>query len=188
LSSSYQDLKEAFLKKRCSGCALGRKERIVFDRGNTAAKILIIGEAPGAEEAKTGRCFVGRSGKMLDRVLAGAGIDTNQDTLITNVVKCRPPSNRKPRPQEVERCRLILERQIESVRPKILVLLGATAFRRFFPEEKGPFKKFVGTFRKESSRGLPCLALYHPAFLLYSRKHLPEMERHVRLLKKYQAR
>ncbi len=131
---------------------------------------MLIGEAPGAEEDKQGKAFVGRAGKMLDRVMAEAGINTNEDTLIANVLKCRPPDNRVPTDAEAKSCSPILRKQIELVKPKLLVLLGNTAVRRLFPEhKKKPMNELIGKTLAYSYDGLniPALVLYHPAYLLY---------------------
>lgn len=131
---------------------------------------MLIGEAPGAEEDKQGKAFVGRAGKMLDRVMAEAGINTNEDTLIANVLKCRPPDNRIPTDAEAQSCSPLLRKQIELVNPKLLVLLGNTAVRRLFPEhKKTPMNELIGKTLTYSIGELkvPALVLYHPAYLLY---------------------
>lgn len=131
---------------------------------------MLIGEAPGAEEDKQGKSFVGRAGKMLDFVMAEAGLDTNKDTLIANVLKCRPPDNRVPTDAEAKSCIPTLQKQIALVQPKLLVLLGNTAVRRIFPEhKKTPMNELIGKMLTYTQDGLKIRAyvLYHPAYLLY---------------------
>ena len=188
--SPYQKFKQNFLKENCKRCALceGRTQ-LVFDRGNSLSKILIIGEAPGAEEDKMGQCFVGRAGKVLDQVMASIGLDTNQDTLIINVVKCRPPGNRPPKPEEAAQCAGYLEKQIRLCNPEIILLLGRTALKHILPEKaKLPMKEMVGQlfdgFLFEDKIKIPCLLLYHPAYLLYDPRKRVDMLSHLQLLEK----
>lgn len=111
--------------RRC-GLAAGRLQ-VVVGRGNPAARLLLVGEAPGAEEEACGRPFVGRSGRLLESMLAAAGLSSERDLYLANVIKCRPPGNRKPSRGEIEACRPWLERQIALVRPRLVLLVGATA-------------------------------------------------------------
>ena len=105
----------------------------------------MIGEAPGAEEDKRGECFVGRAGKVLDEVMASIGLNTNQDLLIVNIVKCRPPDNRPPRAEEALACASHLEKQIRLFHPEIILLLGRTALKHILPElAKIPMKESAG--------------------------------------------
>ncbi len=101
--------------------------KIVVSRGNPLAKLMIIGEAPGAKEEELGEPFVGRSGKLLDKLLQNVGIDINQDVYFCNVVKCRPPQNRRPTKAEIQENLPWLYQQIKLVNPEIIVLVGATA-------------------------------------------------------------
>lgn len=149
---------------------------------------MIIGEAPGATEDKMGLCFVGRAGKMLDKVMASAGIDTSRDTIISNVMKCRPPANRVPTKKEVEKCLPALLKQIELIKPRVLVLLGRTALKHLSPERaKLPMEKEVGILRELvcGGRKIPYMTLYHPAYLLYNSRKAPVMREHVKTLKKF---
>ncbi len=188
--AAYNKFKNDFLEKNCTACGLSKgRTHLVFDRGNPAAKILMIGEAPGAEEDKTGRSFVGRAGKVLDGVMASIGIDTDRDTLIANVVKCRPPDNRPPRADEAETCFPFLEMQIKICDPQLIVLLGRTAMKYIMPDKaKLPMKDivgkiFTGIFFKEKKE-IPCLLLYHPAYLLYDPRKRRDMLLHLETLKK----
>ena len=156
------------LKKELSGCMkcqLGSTRRnIVFGEGNPEAGILVVGEGPGATEDETGRPFVGRSGKLLDKILAS--IDLSREKLfIANIVKCRPPNNRAPSASESEICGIFLQRQIEIMKPGIIVALGASAARTLLNTRTG-----IGLLRGEFHRYMdtPVLVTYHPAALLRS--------------------
>ncbi len=184
---SYEEFKKDFLKRSCGACPFSG-QRIVFDRGNPKAKVMIVGEAPGAAEDKAGVCFVGRAGKMLDRIMASIGLDTNRDTLIVNVMKCRPPGNRVPSKNEVDSCLPILWEQIERVDPAILILLGRTALKHVIPDRPEiPMEKEVGvvSFFVHQGRKIPYMALYHPAYLLYDPRKVEAMMRHVKVLQKF---
>ena len=112
----------------CRRCGLAAsRQQVVVGRGNPNARLLLVGEAPGAEEEACGQPFVGRSGRLLEAMLAAAGLSSERDLYIANVIKCRPPGNRKPSRTEIEACRPWLERQIAMVRPQLVLLVGATA-------------------------------------------------------------
>ena len=112
----------------CRRCDLAaERQQVVVSRGNPAARLMLIGEGPGAQEDSTGLPFVGRSGQLLDQLLAAAGIDSNRDAYVANVVKCRPPGNRKPTAAEMAACRPWLNRQIALVNPAVILLVGASA-------------------------------------------------------------
>lgn len=147
--------------RRC-GLALGRQQ-VVVSRGNPAASLMVIGEGPGAQEDASGSPFVGRAGQLLDQMFASVAIDTRQDAYICNVVKCRPPENRKPTPEEMAACLPWLLEQIELVQPKVLVLAGATAMEGVLGL-KGGITKLRGQWRQW--RGLWCLPIFHPSYLL----------------------
>ena len=119
------------LAAECGGCRrcglAATRQQVVVGRGNAAARLLLVGEAPGAEEEACGQPFVGRSGRLLEAMLAAAGLNSERDLYIANVIKCRPPGNRKPSRAEIEACRPWLERQIALVRPQLVLLVGATA-------------------------------------------------------------
>lgn len=135
--------KEALEKLRldcgqCCACELyGTRHNVVFSDGNPdTAKIMLIGEAPGENEDIEGKPFVGRAGKLLDKYLANAGISRKNDLYITNMIKCRPPENRKPKRDEKESCNRILLSQIDIINPKIILLCGTTAMENFINEDK----------------------------------------------------
>jgi uracil-DNA glycosylase family 4 len=140
--------------------------------GNPDAKILFIGEAPGAQEDKLGRPFVGASGKFLDEMLAGIGLK-REDVFITNIVKFRPPDNRDPKPNEIKACLPILVEQINVIEPRLVVFLGRHSMNVFFPELK--ISEAHGQLIKDTAQGIGeiktkpmFLALYHPAAALYN--------------------
>ena len=130
------------------------------------ARIVLVGEAPGREEDRRGRPFVGAAGRILDEALLRAGIP-REDVYITNAVKCRPPGNRRPSRAEAETCGAYLTAQVETIAPGVVVALGQTAARAMF----GPgaaLSKLRGRWR--SVDGVPVLATYHPAAILYNRR------------------
>ncbi|HEY6001147.1 MAG TPA: uracil-DNA glycosylase [bacterium] len=170
----------------CRRCALAaNRTRIVVDRGDHRAGILAIGEAPGRQEDLAGRAFVGRAGRLLDELLREARIDPDADVLITNLVKCRPPANRVPRPDEVAACRPYLERQLRLVRPHTVLLLGATALRHFRPSAGVALGESAGRrFALEAWPGVAFWPLYHPAYLLRSRRKRPLALEHLERIRR----
>ena len=182
-ASSYLRFKKGLAGSGCTRCPLAEgRTHIVVDRGNPEAKALFIGEAPGQNEDLQGRAFVGRAGRLLDQMLKGTGFDTDQDALIVNVVKCRPPENRAPLPKEVEACFPFLKKQIELVRPRVVGLLGAVALRHLLPDKKDfSMKEEAGTFFDHPLYPeARFMTLYHPAYILRDPRKRPEMERHLR--------
>jgi uracil-DNA glycosylase family 4 len=156
----------------CAGCrrcslAEGRRQ-VVVSRGNPVARLMVIGEGPGAQEDETGLPFVGRAGQLLDQMLASVAIDSNADAYICNVVKCRPPDNRRPTAEEMAACLPWLERQIRAVDPAVILLAGATALEGVLGV-KGGITRLRGQWR-EGRDG--CLAgrwlmpVLHPSYLL----------------------
>jgi uracil-DNA glycosylase family 4 len=147
----------------CQRCKLaaGRKH-IVFGQGNPAAKLVFIGEGPGADEDEQGLPFVGRAGQLLNRMLQFVGIK-REDVYICNVVKCRPPGNRVPEPDEVDTCSPFLFRQLESIRPRLICCLGAPAVRTVLGLKDG-ILKIRGRFYEYG--GAKALATVHPAYVL----------------------
>ena len=153
----------------CTKCELHKtRNKTVFGDGNTSAKILFIGEAPGREEDKEGKPFVGRAGRLLTEVLDSVGL-SRKNIYITNTVKCRPPSNRNPSDEEVEYCADYLEKQIEEINPKIIVLLGRIAADRIIKNENSMSELRKKTFFLES-KNIPTIVFYHPAYLLRNPK------------------
>lgn len=114
----------------CNKCGLAKtRNNVIFGEGNNHAPIVIIGEAPGMDEDLQGRPFVGNSGQLLDRILDACGFNRTQHVYISNIIKCKPPGNRMPLPEEIALCKPFLLQQIEIIDPEILVLLGATALK-----------------------------------------------------------
>lgn len=188
-SDNYSDFKSRLIASQCSKCPelCANRHNIVADRGNPDTKIMVIGEAPGENEDLQGKAFVGRAGQLLDKIMASIGLDTNKDMLIVNVVKCRPPDNRAPKPAEAENCKPYLMRQIAHVKPAVVVLLGATAAKHLMPTDKGKgMKERVGQFFDlPEYPGVKFLLLYHPAYLLRDPRKKPETWEHVKALKQF---
>jgi uracil-DNA glycosylase family 4 len=147
----------------CTRCKLHKgRNKIVFGDGNPKARLVFIGEGPGAEEDRTGLPFVGRAGKLLTQMIEAMGLQRG-DVYICNVVKCRPPENRAPEPDEVAMCSPFLLRQIDVIEPKVIVCLGAVAAKTLLQTTRG-----ISQFRGEwlEWRGYKLMATYHPAYLL----------------------
>ncbi|HEX4858123.1 MAG TPA: uracil-DNA glycosylase [Usitatibacteraceae bacterium] len=148
----------------CTACVLCRqRKQAVLGVGAARATWLFIGEGPGADEDVQGEPFVGQAGKLLDAMLAALGLQRGREVYIANVVKCRPPGNRTPTPEEAAACAPFLDRQIELVRPKIIVALGKSAVNRLTGSEAS-MASLRG--RLHDYRGIPVVATYHPAYLL----------------------
>lgn len=149
----------------CTRCELAAsRTNTVFGVGNPEADWLIIGEAPGAEEDRRGEPFVGRAGLLLDQMLQAIG-QSRDRVFIANILKCRPPNNRDPKPGEAAACRDYLERQIELVRPKIILAVGRIAAQNLLESDE-PVGKLRG--RPQQFGGIPLVVTYHPAYLLRS--------------------
>ncbi len=182
-AKSYGEFKKALAESGCTRCGLSAgRTQIVVDRGNPKAKALFVGEAPGQKEDLQGKAFVGRSGKLLDSMLSALSFETDRDALIANVVKCRPPANRAPLPKEAETCLPFLRKQISLVQPKWIVLLGATALKRLFPEKKGfAMGEEAGRFFEHPEfPGTKLFVLFHPAYILRDPRKKPLMEKHLK--------
>jgi uracil-DNA glycosylase family 4 len=147
----------------CQKCEIvSRRNRVVPGEGAEDADIMFIGEAPGWHEDQQGRPFVGPAGQYLDRLLAS--IDLNrQQVFIANVIKCRPPDNRDPLPTEMQNCRQWLDKQIEIIKPRMIVTLGRYSMARYFPGKS--ISKIHGTAQKRD--GVIYYAMYHPAAALH---------------------
>ena len=138
-------------------------KRLVISRGNVFANLLIIGEAPGAQEDLEGKPYVGKSGKLLDDLLIKAGIDFQNDVYFCNVIKCRPPNNRKPTNEEIKIHKPWLLQQIKLVDPRFIVLTGSTAMKTIL-EIKNPISKLRGKWIKKDGREI--ITIFHPSYLL----------------------
>ena len=165
LSGDYDALRRTALGcKRC-GLARGRTQ-VVFSDGNPKGRLVVIGEAPGAHEDRTGLPFVGRAGKLLDLLLASVDLSRKESVYICNVLKCRPPGNRNPLPDEIESCTPYLERQIELVSPEVILAVGGFA-GQFITGRRVALGKLRGEIY--DYRGVPAVVTYHPAALLRNR-------------------
>ncbi|MGE4584780.1 MAG: uracil-DNA glycosylase [Sphaerochaeta sp.] len=152
------------LVRECTKCRLQEgRTNTVFGEGVAPAPLMVIGEGPGAEEDASGRAFVGKAGKYLDSWLSAIGMSRETNVYIANIVKCRPPQNRDPQIDEVQACIPYLKRQIQLVKPQILLLVGSVAARSLLQVDEG-----VGKLRGRFLRyeGLPVMVTYHPAGVL----------------------
>ena len=156
----------------CRQCRLCEaRKQAVFGVGDVNADWLFVGEGPGAEEDARGEPFVGQAGKLLDSMLAAIGLKRGQDVYIANAVKCRPPDNRTPAPDEAAACRPYLERQIELIQPRLIVALGRPAAQTLLQTE---VKIAAARGKLHDYRGIPLIVTYHPAYLL---RTLPDKAR-----------
>ena len=155
------------LTKECLGCRrcdlAATRTHVVISRGNPLAQLMLIGEGPGQNEDETGLPFVGRAGRLLDQILDSVGLDPEQDIYICNVVKCRPPGNRKPTPEEMAHCRPWLQRQIQLVNPAMVLLAGSTAMTGVLGIKTGITKMRGQWIEREDRVYMP---VFHPSFLL----------------------
>ena len=161
------------LVENCSKCKLsGTRSHTVFGEGVIPARLMVIGEGPGAEEDATGRAFVGKAGKYLDSWLGAISMSRETNVYIANIVKCRPPENRNPENDEISACIPYLKRQIQLVKPQIILLVGSVASQALLETTDGVGKLRGRFFRYE---GIPVVATYHPAGVLRN----PELKRPV---------
>ncbi len=153
----------------CTGCGLHQtRTQTVFGVGDENADWMLIGEAPGAEEDRLGDPFVGQAGKLLDNMLAAIGLSRRENVYIANVLKCRPPGNRNPEPDEVAKCTPYLVRQIGLIRPKLILAMGRFAAQTLLATDAS-----IASLRGKlhSYQGVPLVVTYHPAYLL---RNLPD--------------
>ena len=147
----------------CQRCKLGAtRKSLVFGVGNPKARLVFVGEGPGADEDTQGEPFVGDAGKMLNRIIAAMEL-TREEVYICNVVKCRPPQNRPPEADEVSTCSPFLLRQLKSIRPEAIIALGSSAAQALL-QTKVPISKLRGKFH--DFHGIPLMPTYHPSYLL----------------------
>lgn len=167
---------------RCTRCAelAERRQNTVFGVGNPDARLCFLGEAPGADEDRLGEPFVGRAGQLLDKILAACTL-SRQDVYILNVIKCRPPGNRNPLPEEVDNCRDYFEGQLDLIQPEFICCLGAVAAANLL-ETKLPIGRLRGRFHDWN--GIQVLATYHPAYLLRNPSAKKEVWKDMQLLMK----
>jgi DNA polymerase len=168
------------LQQEASGCTRCRlsegRTQVVFGVGNPDAELMFVGEAPGFHEDKQGYPFVGQAGKLLDKLLAGIGL-TRADVYIANVLKCRPPGNRDPQPDEIEQCEGYLFRQIEAIEPKLVATLGNFATKLLSGKQLG-ITRVHGQEQEVTlgGRQVTLYPLYHPAAALYTPRMLQVLE------------
>ena len=166
-ANDWIELKQ--LVSGCVKCGLHKtRTQTVFGVGDPSADWMLIGEAPGAEEDRLGDPFVGQAGRLLDNMLAAIGLDRKQNVYIANVLKCRPPGNRNPEPEEVAKCSPHLLRQIELVNPKLILAMGRFAAQTLL-ETDASIAALRGRVHRYAGR--PCIVTYHPAYLL---RNLPD--------------
>lgn len=151
----------------CTRCALSAsRTQTVFGVGNTQAELLVIGEAPGVDEDRQGEPFVGRAGQLLNSMLQAMG-NPRESVFIANVLKCRPPGNRDPSPQEAASCLPYLERQVELLRPRLILAVGRIAAQNLLATDT-PLGRLRGQVHRFGARATPLIVTYHPAYLLRS--------------------
>jgi DNA polymerase len=166
-ASGWIELKQAV--PACTACSLHKtRTQTVFGVGDENADWLLVGEAPGAEEDRLGDPFVGQAGKLLDNMLAAIGLNRRENVYIANVLKCRPPGNRNPEPDEVAKCTPFLLRQIGLIQPKLIVAMGRFAAQTLLDSDAS-IASLRG--RLHSYAGVPLIVTYHPAYLL---RNLPD--------------
>lgn len=158
-----EQLKNTILN--CTKCELHKsRNKAIWGEGNVNADILLIGEAPGADEDMTGRPFVGKSGKLLDKILGACGFSREEHVFLSNIIRCRPPANRVPSDEETKACIPYLFEQIELVDPKIIITLGATALKRLFKDDSLRITKLRGNWIEWNGRLV--MPVFHPSALL----------------------
>ncbi|MBU2054546.1 MAG: uracil-DNA glycosylase [Proteobacteria bacterium] len=156
----------------CQRCSLGRRRRsLVFGEGSPKAELVFVGEAPGADEDAQGRPFVGRAGQLLTRIITSMGLK-REEVYICNILKCRPPENRNPQPDEIAACEPFLIRQLRAIRPRVICALGTFAAKTLLKSEAS-ISILRGRFH--SYQGIELMPTYHPAYLLRN----PAAKKHV---------
>jgi DNA polymerase len=189
-TTTYREFHDKLKAYDCQRCTLCHsRSQIVIDRGDPKTPIMLISERPGDNEDMVGKPFVGRAGDLLDKMLAAIELDSNKDVLIANVTKCRPDSDRSPSRPEVEACMPFLEKQIELIGPRVIVILGAVALKWFDPsrsdikmeEETGKF------FELAQFPGIQFVVLYNPAFLLRDPRKKQVTWEHLKALRAFLA-
>jgi len=164
-SLTYEEVREA--AQTCAKCPLAKgRTKVVFGNGPVPCDLMLIGEAPGADEDIQGEPFVGRAGQLLTQILSSVGIRRPDDIYIANTVKCRPPENRAPLATEQEACWPYLEAQIFSfVKPKIIILAGSPAIKAVLKNDE-PITKLRGNWQKLAGTDISVMPIFHPAYLL----------------------
>jgi uracil-DNA glycosylase family 4 len=162
-SDDWDTLAEAV--RQCQRCELHKtRTQTVFGVGDRQASLMIVGEAPGADEDRQGEPFVGRAGRLLNEMLKAIGLQ-RQQVYIANILKCRPPNNRDPKPEEAAECSQYLFRQIELIQPKLILALGRIAAQRLLKTDSA-LSRLRGKVHQHPETGMPLIVTYHPAYLL----------------------
>jgi len=168
----------------CPRCKLSKgRTNIVFGQGNAQAELMFVGEAPGREEDEQALAFVGRAGQLLTKIIEAIG-KKREDVWICNVLKCRPPNNRNPEPDEVAACRPFLDEQIRLISPKVIVTLGTFAAQALLETDE-PIGRMRG--RWGTARGVRVMPTFHPAFLLRSPERKKDVWEDLKLVRDYLA-
>jgi DNA polymerase len=163
LPATYEELRQAAMA--CTSCRLsGTRTNVVFSDGVPNARLIVVGEAPGANEDETGLPFVGAAGKFLDLLLLTVGLSRQESVYICNVLKCRPPGNRNPMPDEIETCSPFLRKQIGIIRPEALLAVGSFSAQLLTGRQGAALGQLRG--HVHSYEGIPLVCTYHPAALL----------------------
>jgi uracil-DNA glycosylase family 4 len=168
----------------CPRCKLSKsRTNIVFGQGSSHAELMFVGEAPGRDEDEQGLAFVGRAGQLLTKIIEAMG-KKREDVYIANVIKCRPPNNRNPEPDEVAACRPFLDEQIRLISPRVIVTLGAFAAQALLETDE-PIGLMRGRWR--SAHGARVMPTFHPAFLLRSPERKKDVWEDMKLVRDYLA-
>ncbi len=168
----------------CPRCKLSKtRTNIVFGQGNPKAELMFVGEAPGRDEDEQGLAFVGRAGQLLTKIIEAMG-KKRDDVFIANVLKCRPPNNRNPEPDEVASCRPFLDEQIRLITPKVIVTLGTFAAQAILETDE-PIGRMRGRWRE--IRGVRVMPTFHPAFLLRSPERKKDVWEDMKLVRDFLA-
>lgn len=169
-----------FRLRTCERCQLCQhRSTVVFGQGNQKAGLVFIGEGPGEEEDRTGLAFVGKAGKLLTQMIHSIGL--NRDSVyICNIVKCRPPGNRNPEAEEISSCSPFLYKQLELLKPKLIVTLGNVATKTLIPDALG-IMRMRGNMT--SFQGIPLIPTFHPSYLLRNQKALADVWNDMRLIR-----
>ena len=163
----YEEALEKVKEKclNCDKCTLAKsRTNIVFSDGIANTKMMLIGEAPGYWEDKQGKPFVGKAGQLLDKIFASVGLSREKDVYICNTLKCRPPENRNPLPEEKAACREYLDAQMEILKPKIILVCGNIALNTMLPKERGITRARGKWF--DGPNGAKMMPIFHPSYLL----------------------
>jgi len=168
MNNNLDNINNESFKTQCSQCQKCKlhttRNNIVIGIGPCPCDLMLIGEAPGEQEDLKGEPFVGKAGKLLDQILASVDLDRKRNVYIANTIKCRPPNNRNPLPEEIYACKDWLDIQIKLVNPKIIVLSGSVAMKMAFPDRKEGITKQRGLWQKW--KDIDTIVVFHPSYLL----------------------